>query len=138
MDYYSKYNTHIRIASGWETDTYLTIQTALLAFRESFKSYKGSWLSKDSTGNQWRSERRYGTWTCLAGVVRLLAASRLSIPELYLLALCTYCIAALHFVIEWKVFNVQEPGHKWAVTVAMGTIAVMIASSTIGLGARSV
>ena len=106
-----------------------------MAFRESFMSYKGSLPSDDSAGHQWRSERRYGTWTFLSGVVRLLAACRLSIPEIYLLALCTYGIAALHFVIEWKLFGVHDPRHKWAIAVAMSTIAVMVA---LGFGAASV
>ncbi|KAK4099714.1 hypothetical protein N658DRAFT_498196 [Parathielavia hyrcaniae] len=49
--------------------------------------------------------RLFGTYTFMAGAIRLYASYQLEIPALYQLALSTHLIAAVHFTTEMLVFK---------------------------------
>lgn len=49
--------------------------------------------------------RLFGTWTMLAGFVRMYAAHDISNRALYQLALLTHVVAAVHFISELTVYK---------------------------------
>ena len=67
----------------------------------------------------------YGTWTFLSSIVRVYAAWKIENFDLYVLAMCTYGVAAFYFSLEISVFKVHNPDAKWAILVAVMTIAWM-------------
>lgn len=54
--------------------------------------------------------RLFGTWTFIAGAVRLYAAYRVSDPVLYQLSLLTHVMAASHYTSEFLVFKTVNLG----------------------------
>ncbi len=54
--------------------------------------------------------RMFGTWTFLSCVIRLYAAYKINVREVYVLALWTYVIALGHFGAEWLVYKTMIAG----------------------------
>ena len=100
-----------------------------MAIGQTFQTYLISLRAENPTAEATRSARRFGTWTFLAGVVRLYAAYNLASSDLYNLAMWTYGVATVHFVVEWAVFGVHDRGRKYALLVSTGTLGWMMARS---------
>lgn len=73
--------------------------------------------------------RLFGTWTFLAGVLRMYAAFKIETGNMYTLAMWSYGIAAAHYAIEGFVFGTPDPGRKWALIVSVSTLAWMTAQA---------
>ena len=67
----------------------------------------------------------YGTWTFLSSIVRMYAAWKIESFDLYVLAMWTYGVATVYFSLEITVYKVQDPRAKWAILVAVMTLAWM-------------
>ena len=67
----------------------------------------------------------YGTWTFLSSIIRVYAAWKIENYDLYVLAMWTYGVAAVYFSLEASVYKVQDPRGKWAILVAVMTLAWM-------------
>ena len=52
----------------------------------------------------------FGTWIFLSCVVRLYAAYRIDVKEIYVLALWTFVIALAHFGSEWLIYRTMTKG----------------------------
>ena len=71
-----------------------------MAIGQTFKGYKDSLQPTDIASEVALSARLFGTWTFLAGIVRLYTACRIDNRELYLLTMGTYGIVIAHYVAE--------------------------------------
>lgn len=75
------------------------------------KLVPASTASKDSDTSQAQDQvtplaaRVFGTWTMLAGFIRMYAAHDISNRALYQLALITHLVAAFHFISELTVYK---------------------------------
>ena len=67
----------------------------------------------------------YGTWTFLSSIIRVYAAWKIENVDLYVLAMCTYGVAAVYFSLEALIFNVHNLSSKSAILVAVLTLAWM-------------
>ena len=112
-------------SSSWFWVAY-PLQTSLVAIGQTFRTYQISFRLETDTSESTRSARRFGTWTFLAGIVRLYAAYNIDIKELYSLAMWTYGIATLHFLAEWAIFGVRDEGRKYALLVSTSTLGWMM------------
>lgn len=102
-----------------------------MAIGQTFQTYRESFRAESTTGEATRSARRLGTWTFLAGIIRLYAAYNITSSELYGLAMWTYGIATVHFIAEWAVFEVHEEGGKYALLVSTSTLGWMVVRSMV-------
>ena len=74
------------------------------------------------------SARMFGTWTFLSCVVRLYAAYRIDVKEVYMLALWTFVIALGQFGSEWLIYGTMKMGKGLVpvLVVAGGSIIWML------------
>lgn len=94
--------------------------------RFAFRTYEGPVAQSQVTDF---GSRMFGTWTFLSCVVRLYAAYKIDVPEVYMLTLWTFVIAMVHFGTEWMVFGTMRAGKGLApvMVVPVVSIAWMIA-----------
>lgn len=69
--------------------------------------------------------RTFGTWTCVASLVRLYAAYNVNNKPVYELAQFTFLIAALHFGSEWLVFKTCQMGKGLLGPVIVSTVSLI-------------
>ena len=100
-----------------------------MAIGQTFAAYTNSGRAGNATGEAALSVRRFGTWTFLAGIIRLYAAYKIDCSELYLLAMWTYGIVVTHYTVEWVVFGIHDSGRKGALLVSICSLCWMIAQS---------
>ena len=59
------------------------------------------------------SSRTFGTWTLVSGFIRVVAAYRIDVPELYALTLANFVISLGHFMVEWLWFGTTDFRAVW-------------------------
>lgn len=70
----------------------------------------------------------------MTGIIRLYTAYNIDSSELYSLAMWTYGVATVHFVVEWIVFRVHDGSRKYALLISTITLGWMVARSILGTG----
>ena len=84
------------------------------------------------------SARNYGTWKLLTAFVRLYAGYKMESKELYVLAMWSYAISAVHCAVEWLVFRMRVPVSKRHLFVSLGTLLWMMAQSRFAAKAEEI
>ncbi|KAF2403500.1 Erg28-like protein [Trichodelitschia bisporula] len=90
---------------------YLTLQFTQQVYLGAPSSTNNPALTSPATP---LSSRTFGTWTTLAGLVRIYAAYNIDNAAFYQLGFATYLLAAFHFYSEWLVFGTARWGRGLA------------------------
>lgn len=98
-----------------------------MAFGKTIATYTIYFKARIGTDEALRSSRRFATWTFSAGVVRLYAAYKIDSTELCKLAMWSYGIVAVHYIIEGLVFGIDDTRRKRALLVSLTSLVWMAA-----------